>query len=135
MEHICPEEYPVILRLFQTAMKPGGVLYFTADREEQPDFDLEMYYQQAKAAGLPVVFGEVADEADFEQAMAQADAFDELTDRAVYHYYPPLRQVRTWIEQAGLEVEEDAAGSGFHHFLAQKRHTSPCEGLDSRASH
>jgi SAM-dependent methyltransferase len=121
MEHICPEEYPVILRLFQAALKPGGVLYFTADREEQPDFDLEMYYQQAKAAGLPVVFGEVADEAAFEQAMAQADASDELTDRAVYHFYPPLRQVRAWIDQAGFEVEEDASGSGFHHFLARKR--------------
>jgi hypothetical protein len=79
-----------------------------------------MYYQQAKAAGLPVLFGEVADEAAFEQAMQQSDASDELTDRAVYHYYPPLRQVRAWIDQAGLKVEEDGPGSGFHHFLARK---------------
>ncbi len=121
MEHICPEDYPVILRLFQEALKPGGMLYFTADRQEDPDFDLEMYYQQAKAAGLPVVFGEVAADAAFEQAMQDVDASDELTDRAVYHYYPPLSQVRAWIDQAGLQVEEDAAGSGFHHFLARKR--------------
>jgi hypothetical protein len=79
-----------------------------------------MYFELGKAAGLPVVFGEVADDAAFEQAMQQSDASDELTDRAVYHYYPPLRQVRAWIDQAGFEVEADGAGSGFHHFLARK---------------
>ena len=94
MEHICPEDYPGILRGFQKALKPGGVLYFTADREEEPDFDLEMYFERGKAAGLPVVFGEVADEAAFEQAMKQTEVSDELTDRAVYHYYPPLEKVR-----------------------------------------
>jgi 2-polyprenyl-3-methyl-5-hydroxy-6-metoxy-1,4-benzoquinol methylase len=120
MEHICPEDYPGILRGFQKALKPGRVLYFTADREEEPDFDLEMYYKQGKASGLPIVFGEVVDMAAFEQAMEQADASDELTDRAVYHYYPPLARVREWIGQAGLIVEEEGAGSGFHHFLARK---------------
>jgi SAM-dependent methyltransferase len=120
MEHIFPEDYPGILHAFQQALKPGGWLYFTADRQEQPDFDLEMYFELGKAAGLPVVFGEVADDAAFEQAMQQSDASDELTDRAVYHYYPPLRQVRAWIDQAGFEVEADGAGSGFHHFLARK---------------
>jgi 2-polyprenyl-3-methyl-5-hydroxy-6-metoxy-1,4-benzoquinol methylase len=121
MEHICPEDYPGILRGFQEALKPGGVLYFTADREEEPDFDLKLYYERAKAAGLPVVFGEVADEAAFEQAMGQTEVSDELTDRAVYHYYPPLEKVREWIAQAGFEVEEHGAGSGFHHFVVRKK--------------
>ena len=121
MEHICPEDYPGILRGFQEALKPGGVLYFTADREEEPDFDLDVYYERAKALGLPVVFGEVADEAAFEQAMEQTDVSDELTDRAVYHYYPPLEKVREWIDQAGLAIEEEGAGSGFHHFVVRKR--------------
>ncbi len=121
MEHIFPEDYPGILRGFQEALKPGGVLYFTADREEEPDFDLQMYYDLGKAAGLPIIFGEVADEAAFEQAMAQTDAPDELTDRAVYHYYPPLDQVRKWIDAAGLAVEEEGPGSGFHHFVARKK--------------
>jgi 2-polyprenyl-3-methyl-5-hydroxy-6-metoxy-1,4-benzoquinol methylase len=120
MEHICPEDYPGILRGFQEALRPGGVLYFTADREEEPDFDLEMYYERAKALGLPVVYGEVADEAAFEQAMEQTEVSDELTDRAVYHYYPPLEKVREWIEQAGLAIEEEGAGSGFHHFVVKK---------------
>lgn len=121
MEHICPEDYPGILHRFQEALKPGGVLYFTADREEEPDFDLEMYFERGKAAGLPIVFGEVADEEAFKQAMEQTEASDELTDRAVYHYYPPLEKVRAWIHQAGLAIEEQGAGSGFHHFVARKR--------------
>jgi hypothetical protein len=28
--------------------------------------------------------------------------------------------VREWIEQAGLAIEEEGAGSGFHHFVAKK---------------
>ena len=120
MEHVCPEEYPGILQGFQEALKAGGLLYFTADREEEPDFDLQKYFEQGRAAGLPILFGEVADEAAFQQAMAQDDASDELTDRAVYHYYPPLAQVRAWIGQAGLTIEDEGAGSGFHHFLARK---------------
>jgi len=124
MEHICPEDYPGILCRFQTALKPGGMLYFTADREEDPDFDLQMYFEQGKAAGWPIVYGEVADEAAFEQVMKQmdvSDVSDELTDRAVYHYYPPLAKVREWIDQAGLSIEEEGPGNGFHHFLMRKR--------------
>ncbi len=121
MEHICPKDYPGILRGFQEALKPGGALYFTADREEEPDFDLEAYYKRGKALGLPIVFGEVVDEAAYEQAMEQSDVSDELTDRAVYHYYPPLEKVREWIDQAGLAIEEEGAGSGFHHFVVRKR--------------
>lgn len=124
MEHICPEDYPGILKGFQEALKPGGVLYFTADREEEPDFDLQMYFEQGKSSGLPIVFGEVADEAAFEQAMAMEakEVPDELTDRAVYHYYPPLEKVREWIDQAGFMIEEEGAGSGFHHFVVLKSH-------------
>jgi 2-polyprenyl-3-methyl-5-hydroxy-6-metoxy-1,4-benzoquinol methylase len=120
MEHISPEDYPVILLGFQKALKPGGALYFTADREEEPDFDLNVCYEKGKAQGLPIVFGEVADDAAYEQAMAQLDASDELTDRAVYHYYPPLKVVREWINHAGLVIEEEGAGGGFHHFILRK---------------
>lgn len=122
MEHICPEDYPGILQGFRVALKPGGILYFTADREEDPDFDLQMYFEQGKALGLQIVFGEVADEAAFEQMMAMdpTEVPDALTDRAVYHYYPPLKQVREWIDQAGFVIEEDSEGSGFHHFMLKK---------------
>ena len=121
MEHICPEDYPVILRGFQKALKPDGMLYFTADRAESPDFELEAYYQRAKALGLPVVFGEVADEVAYEQAMAQREVSGEQADIAVYHYYPPLEKVREWIDQAGFAIEEEGEGSGLHHFIVRKR--------------
>ena len=121
MEHICPEDYPGILRSFQEALKPGGVLYFTADRAEEPDFDLAYYYEQAQASGIPAVYGEAADEVAYKQAMEQAEVSGEQSDIAVYHYFPPLAQVRAWIEQAGLAIEEEGAGSGFHHFVAGKR--------------
>jgi hypothetical protein len=51
----------------------------------------------------------------------QTEAPDELTGRAVYHYYPPLAKVREWIDQADLIIELEGAGSGFHHFLARKK--------------
>jgi 2-polyprenyl-3-methyl-5-hydroxy-6-metoxy-1,4-benzoquinol methylase len=121
MEHICPEDYPGILRGFQEALKPGGVLYFTADRAEEFDFDLEVYYERAKALGLPVVFGEVTDEAAYEWAMEQPEVSGDQADPAVYHYYPPLEKVREWIDQAGLAIEEEGAGSGLHHFVVRKR--------------
>ena len=121
MEHICPEDYPEILYGFQEALKPGGVLYFTADRAEEADFDLEAYYRRAKASGLPVVYGEVVDEAAYEHAMKQPEVSGEQADIAVYHYYPTLEKVREWIDQAGLAIEEEGAGSGFRHFLVRKR--------------
>lgn len=121
MEHISPEDYPGILLGFQEALKPGGALYFSADREEEPDFDLQEYYEKGKAQGFPIIYGEVADVEAFDQAMTLTDVSDELTDRAVYHYYPPLAKVREWIAQAGLVIEEEGAGNGFHHFVARKR--------------
>jgi 2-polyprenyl-3-methyl-5-hydroxy-6-metoxy-1,4-benzoquinol methylase len=121
MEHVFPEDYPGIMRSFQEALKPGGVLYFTADREEEPDFDLVKYYEKAKALGLPVVFGEVADPEAFEEAMALPEVTGEQSDIAVYHYYPPLQKVREWIDQAGLAIEVEGAGGGFHHFVVRKR--------------
>ena len=121
MEHICPEDYPGILHGFQEALKPGGVLYLTADRAEEPDFDLEAYYERAKAAGLPVVFGEVADDAAFERALEHPEVSGEQADIAVYHYYPPLEKVREWINQAGLAIEEEGMGSGWCHFLTRNK--------------
>lgn len=59
MEHVCPEDWPGIVRKFREALKPGGVLYFTVDVTGADE--LEGAYERAKAQGLPVVFGEVAD--------------------------------------------------------------------------
>jgi len=129
MEHICPEDYPGILRGFQEVLKPGGVLYFTADTTETAvgdGVDIQAVYERAKGLGMPVVPGEWVDEIDaaFDQVMAIAPGQPvpgDLSDRAVYHYFPLLEQVRAWIGQTGLEIEEEGLGSGWRHFIARKR--------------
>jgi cyclopropane fatty-acyl-phospholipid synthase-like methyltransferase len=39
MEHVSPEDYPRILRKFQEALKPVGVLYFTKDRADPGELE------------------------------------------------------------------------------------------------
>jgi len=122
MEHVCPEDWPGTLARFQKALRPGGMLYVTVDAAELGEY--REAYERAKVMGLPVVFGEVADELD--AAYAQATALDqraisgERLDLAVYHYHPPLEQVRLWLDQAGLAIEEEGTGDGYAHFLARK---------------
>jgi len=128
LEHICPEDWPEILPRFREALKPGGVLYFTADLGGD---HVEEAYERAKALGLPVVFGEVADKVEEIYAKVKALEWsripDELADSAVYHYHPSLEQVRTWVSQAGLAIEEEGTGdrgedwNGYEHFVVSKR--------------
>jgi len=125
MEHICPEDWPVILERFQKALKPGGMLYMTVDIEK-PVEDRQAY-EQAKAMGLPVVYGEIVYELDeaYEQAMA-LDPMDlnsldpERLDHTVYHYHPSLEQVQIWTEQAGLAIEQRACTDWYEHYLLRK---------------
>jgi 2-polyprenyl-3-methyl-5-hydroxy-6-metoxy-1,4-benzoquinol methylase len=121
MEHICPEDWPEIMRNFQKALKPGGWLYFTTDWEEAGK--MESSHQRAQALGFPVVYGEVVDE--LEAAYAQAKAGGPVLDASVYHYHPPLEQVRAWVAQAGLAVEEIGTGSEYHHILARNKRGQP----------
>jgi cyclopropane fatty-acyl-phospholipid synthase-like methyltransferase len=122
MEHVCPEEWPGILSRFQKALRPGGVLYVTV---EMADWDeVGEAYEWARAQGLPVVLGEVVDQVD--ATCAQVAALDwqavsgEQADPAVYHYYPAPEQVRGWLDQAGLAIEEEGTGDGYVHLLVRK---------------
>lgn len=130
MEHVCPEDYPLALCKFQEALKPGGVLYFTAEPEDTDEAQTAVAsYERVKASGLPVVPGEGVEgiyEAYEQMITLHTKAPGQpvpgdLADRAVYHYYPPLVQVRAWIDQAGLVIEEEGAGSELHHFVARKK--------------
>jgi SAM-dependent methyltransferase len=126
LEHVCPEDWPIVLDGFQRALKPSGMLYVTVDARDAGES--REAYKRARALGLPVVFGEVVDELDaaYANAMAQ-DALDpraisgESLDHAVYHYHPSLDQVRVWFDQAGLRIEAEGGGDGYAHFLARKR--------------
>ena len=125
MEHICPEDWPEILRGFREALKPGGVLYFTFCSLELAEAgELEDAYERAKALGLPVVFGEVADQVDEAYAramgMAPLEIPGELGEVAIYHYNPSLAQVQAWVEQTGLTIEEQGTGNEYEHFVVAK---------------
>jgi SAM-dependent methyltransferase len=123
MEHVCLEDWPGVLRGFREALKPGGVLYFTVDLADANV--LEEAFDQAKSRGLPVVLGELVSDVDLAYECVKASGMSvvsgELADKAVYHYYPSLEQVRTWIGQAGLAIEDEGAGNGYEHFVVRKK--------------
>ncbi len=124
LEHVSPEDYPHILAKFGQALKSAGILYFTVDRSDPAE--LERAYQGALAQGLPVVLGEVVDRLSLAEAQIRAlgpsvPVPADLADPAVYHFYPSLEQVRTWVGDAGLTIDEEGTGSGYHHFLVVKK--------------
>jgi SAM-dependent methyltransferase len=122
LEHVFPEDWPVIVAGFANALKPGGVLYFTLDVSAM-DW-LQEAYEQANSQGLPVVFGEVAAEIDeaYEQVMSLPldEVPGELSDKAVYHFYPSVEQVKKWLDKEGFVVETDGMGKWYRHFVVRK---------------
>jgi hypothetical protein len=121
MEHVCPEDWPGILRRFQEALKPGGVLYLTVVLAEADE--LEKAYKRSKGRGLPVVFGELADQVEeaYERTLGLPAVLADPADEAAYHYCPSMEQVRAWIRQAGLVIEEEGTGNWYEHFVVRKR--------------
>ena len=125
LEHIFPEDWPVVLHGFREAIKPGGVKYFTL--EVSTTKILEESYEKGKLKGLPVVYGEVCADVDeaFEEVMALKKGEapgDDLPDKAVYHYYPSVEQVRYWLDQEKFIVEENGTydGKWYRHFVVRK---------------
>lgn len=122
LEHACPEDWPGILARLQRALRPGGLLYLTVEAAEWGE--VGEAYERARALGLPVVYGEVVDAVD--AACEQVAALDwraisgEQAALAAYHFYPSAEQVRAWLDQAGLAVEEEGTGDGYTHLLARK---------------
>jgi trans-aconitate methyltransferase len=123
MEHICPEHWPGILQRFQEALKPGGWLYLTVEVPNTEE--VQSSYERSRAMGLPVLYGEVADnvEASYQRAMSlhSSDVTPDAADVAVYHYHPSLDQVRTWLEAAGLGIEEQGSGHWYEHIIVRKK--------------
>ncbi len=123
MEHISPEDWPGIMKRFQQALKPGGWLYFTVEIPDSQE-ELRASYERSKKMGLPVVHGELADEVqesfDRMKALTSPGVPRELVVVAVYHYYPQPDQVRTWLAQVGMNVEEEGTGSGYRHVISRR---------------
>jgi hypothetical protein len=70
-----------------------------------------------------VVFGELADKVEeaYERTLGLPVALAEEADEAAYHYCPSMEQVRAWIGEAGLAIEEEGTASWYEHFVVRKR--------------
>jgi SAM-dependent methyltransferase len=102
LEHVPPEEWPLVLANLHRAARPGGWLYLTVEEIDAAMLDAALA-EQARA-GLPAVRGEVIE-----------------GDVAGYHSYPGREQVLAWFAAEGLEVIEEGFtqedGWGYRHFL------------------
>ena len=102
MEHVCPEDWPVVLGNFQRALKSNGCLYFTVEIADENE--IKDVFVRNQQAGLPVVYGEWPDEGD-----------------GVYHFYPPTQQVKEWIRRAGFDLIEERDGDSYRHLMMRNR--------------
>jgi len=73
MENVPPEDWLQVLNNLNRALKPQAYLYFTVEVADEKE--IEQAFDAAQALGLPVEYGEWADEEG-------------------YHYYPELAQVK-----------------------------------------
>ena len=90
MEHVPPEEWPLVLVKLRRALRTGGHLYLTV--EEVDRRDLDRAFAEETAAGLPAIYGEHVGE-----------------QTGGYHYYPDREQVRRWLAEAGFAVAKEAS--------------------------
>jgi SAM-dependent methyltransferase len=104
MEHIPPEDWPLVLHNLARSVVAGGSLYLTV--EEVDDARIEEAEDTARSHGWPAVRGEVVE-----------------GDTGGYHYYPGRDRVRGWLADAGLIVVDDAVdpedGWAYWHLLVQ----------------
>ena len=104
MENVPPEEWPGVLDNLRRAVRPSGFVYLTVEEIERQQ--IISAFEEAIAAGLPSVYGEVV-----------------AGDTAGNHYYPERDRVQGWLTDAGFRVIQDADewldGYGYHHLLVQ----------------
>jgi 2-polyprenyl-3-methyl-5-hydroxy-6-metoxy-1,4-benzoquinol methylase len=106
MEHVPPEDWPLVLANFRRALRPGGHLYVSLEEVEPHELDRAL--AEAQAAGLPAVPGE-----------------DVGEDTGGYHYYPGRERIDRWLSEAELEIVDDEdewlGDYGYHHLLIRTR--------------
>jgi ubiquinone/menaquinone biosynthesis C-methylase UbiE len=107
MEHVSPEDWPLVLGNFRRAVRGSGLIYLTVEHIDWAE--VATAFTKAKAEGLPVVEGE------------------KIWPGSGYHYYPTPDRVKAWLDAEGLEVIDEARSSarihGYLHLLVRKRHS------------
>ena len=104
MEHVPPEEWSLVVGNLRRAIREEAHLYLTSEQVDRSQ--LERAFDEASAAGIPVIFG---------------DRLDAATGG--YHHYPAREQVHRWLDDAKLlvidEVDEDLGDYGYRHILCR----------------
>ena len=105
MEHIPPEDWPLVLAHLHRAARPGGLLYLTVEEAAEPV--IEDAFAALIQRGFPAVRGEVI-----------------TGNVGGYHYYPGPDQVTAWFQAAGLQALDEGFNQeeeywGYRHFLLQ----------------
>ena len=109
LEMVCPEDWLLVLTNLHRAIRPTGFVYFTV--EIAAEQDLENAFGEGQQSGLPLVYGEWAQENGYHGEWAQ---------EGFYHYYPRIEQVRAWVQLAHFRLIDETAGDEYHHFLVQE---------------
>jgi SAM-dependent methyltransferase len=107
MEHVPPDDWPLVVHNLARALRADGRLYLTLEVLADQQAHVERAHAEALARGLPAVLGE-----------------DVGEDTGGYHFYPSDEQVTAWLVGAGLRVVEDETDLsyddwGYRHVLLQ----------------
>ena len=108
MEHVPPEDWPVVAGNLARALRAAGFLYLTLEVLADQQAHLDRALAEAVGRGLPAVAGE-----------------DIGEDTGGYHFYPSDQQVTGWLAAAGLDVVDDVTDMsyddwGYRHMLLRR---------------
>ena len=108
MEHVPPEDWPVVVDNLRRALRPGGFLYMSLEVLPDQESQVDRALAAALAQGFPAVRGE-----------------DVGEDTGGYHFYPSNEQVTGWLAAAGLAITEDVTDMsyndwGYRHVLVRR---------------
>jgi SAM-dependent methyltransferase len=110
MEHVPPEDWPLVVGNLGRALRPAGFLYMTLEVLADQQAHLERALADALVRGLPAVAGE-----------------DVGEDTGGYHFYPSDWQIGEWLGAAALEIAQDVIDMsygdwGYRHLLLRHQH-------------
>lgn len=105
MEYVFPEDWPRVLANLHRAVRGSGLIYLTVEQIDPAE--IESVFAEARAAGLPVVYGE------------------NVRRGGGYHHYPTPDRVAGWLAAEGLEIVDQgitrARTYDYWHIVARGR--------------